>query len=155
MSDPSWIDHPRHVCRSCIFLIFSAFHHYWWLLTLVWLCVKGILKCKTYRGTYFLLVLAKIQSISNSTFSMNGLTDRQSDRQSDSHKNSNIEFNILTNTMTIFDELRIECDWFHFICICSFVFICIPKLRPGFAKCMKHKVTLLTPNNDFARTHCT
>ena len=26
---------PREVCRSCIFLIFSAFHHYWWPLTLL------------------------------------------------------------------------------------------------------------------------
>ena len=26
---------PSEVCRSCIFLIFSAFHNYWWLLTLL------------------------------------------------------------------------------------------------------------------------
>ena len=26
---------PRDVCRSCIFPIFSAFHHYWWPLTLL------------------------------------------------------------------------------------------------------------------------
>ena len=55
------------------------------------------------------------------TFSINELTHRQSD----SHKNSNIEFNILTNTMTISDDLWIECDWFHFICICGFVYFCI------------------------------
>ena len=34
---------PSEACRSCIFLIFSAFHNYWWLLTLL-LVKKGFFR---------------------------------------------------------------------------------------------------------------
>ena len=41
---------------------------------------------------------------------------RQTDIQSVSHENPNIDSNNLINTMTIFDELLIECN----LCMCSF-----------------------------------
>ena len=50
---------PSKVCRSCIFLIFSAFHNYWWLLTL--LLVK---KC-FFRISHCLVMCKRLSKMQN------------------------------------------------------------------------------------------
>ena len=77
---------------------------------------------------FYLKMQPKTKDMSRSFQSMR-LSDRQTDKQTVSHGNSNIDFNNLTNTVTIFDELLIQCHWFLFICMCSFVYICISKFR--------------------------